>query len=123
MNLILQSIRINYELSEYTTIVRNTLHTLKYDCSFDNSTSDTDNNEEAQFKNLSNNFQISENDQINQMLLQHQRCITMKCNILTCLDANQLIIENEEFEQEFHLNTADNSFFDIIIAMYKKKML
>ncbi len=98
INLILQSIRINYKLSEYTTIVRNTLHILKYDCSFDNSTSDIDNNEKAQFENLFNNFQISENDQINQMLLQHQCCITMKRNILNCLDANQLIIENEEFE-------------------------
>ncbi|CAG8587247.1 3266_t:CDS:1, partial [Funneliformis caledonium] len=65
---------------------------------FDNSTSDTDDNEKAQFENLSNDFQISENDQINQMLLQHQRRITMKCNIPNCLDANQLIIENEEFE-------------------------
>ncbi|CAG8777741.1 3973_t:CDS:1, partial [Funneliformis caledonium] len=62
MNLILQSIGINYELSEYITIVRNNLHTLKYDCSFDNSTSDTDDNEEAQFENLSNDFQIFEND-------------------------------------------------------------
>ena len=44
MNLILQSIRINYKLSEYTTIVQNTLHALKYDCNFDDSTSDTDNN-------------------------------------------------------------------------------
>ena len=62
--------------------------TLKYDCSFSNSTSDTDNNEEAQFKNLSNNFQISENDQINQILLQHQRHITIKYNISNYLNGN-----------------------------------
>ncbi len=88
MNLILQSIRINYKLSEYTTIVQNTLHILKYDCSFDNSTSDIDNNEKAQFENLFNNFQIFENDQINQMLLQHQRHITIKYNISNYLNGN-----------------------------------
>ncbi|CAG8626175.1 15654_t:CDS:2 [Funneliformis caledonium] len=57
MNLILQSIRINYELTKYTSIVQNTLHTLKYNCNFDDSTSDTDDNDEAaQFENPSNDF-------------------------------------------------------------------
>lgn len=114
MNLILRSIGINYELSEYTTIIQNILHTLKHDCDFDDSTSDTDDNDETQFENSFNNFQISEDTQIDQMLLQHQRHITMKHNVPNRLDGNQLIIENEEFEQEFHLNTAENSFFDII---------
>lgn len=81
---------------------------------FDDSTSDTDDNDETQFENSFNNFQISEDTQIDQMLLQHQRRITMKHNVPNRLDGNQLIIENEEFEQEFHLNTVENSFFDII---------
>ncbi|CAI2193226.1 9345_t:CDS:2, partial [Funneliformis geosporum] len=34
---------------------------------------------------------------------------------------NQLIIEDEEFEQEFQLNTMNNSFFDIIICNVQGK--
>ncbi|CAG8665326.1 15297_t:CDS:2 [Funneliformis caledonium] len=98
MNLILQSVGINYELSEYT-IIQNTLHTLKHDHNFDNSTNDTDDDdEETQFENPSN---VSEDTQIDQMLLQHQRCITMKHNLPSCLNGNQLIFEDEELEQDY----------------------
>ncbi|RIB23653.1 hypothetical protein C2G38_2170549 [Gigaspora rosea] len=58
MNLILQSVGINYELSKYSTIIQNILHTLKHNYDKDNSTNDIDNNE-AQFDN---NFQILEDN-------------------------------------------------------------
>ncbi|CAG8772140.1 15071_t:CDS:2, partial [Gigaspora rosea] len=115
MSLILQSVGINYEFSEYSTIIQNALHTLKHNHDNDTSINDIDDNE-AQFDN---NFQILEDNQIDQMLLQYQRRITMKCNFLNHLNRNQLIIE-DEFGQEFQLNSTDNSFFDIIICNAQK---
>ena len=56
------------------------------------------------------------------MLLQHQHRITMKHNLPSCLNGNQLIFEDEELEQEF-LNTAENSFFDIINCNIQQKIL
>ncbi|KAF0501078.1 hypothetical protein F8M41_020151 [Gigaspora margarita] len=87
---------INYELFEYSTIIQNILHALKHNHDNDNSTNNIDDNE-AQFDN---DFQILEDNQIDQMLLQHQWRITMKCNFLNHLDRNQLITE-DEFGQEF----------------------
>ncbi|CAG8748131.1 19764_t:CDS:2, partial [Gigaspora margarita] len=68
ISLILQSVGINYKFSKYSTIIQNALHTLKHNYDNDTSINNIDDND-AQ---IDNDFQILEDNQIDQMLLQHQ---------------------------------------------------
>ncbi|PKY37582.1 hypothetical protein RhiirA4_450455 [Rhizophagus irregularis] len=90
MNSILQSVGINYKVSEYITIIQNTLCTLKHD-SFSSVlgtiADDADDIDDSDIDD--NNSDQTSEDQISKMLLQHQH-------------------------QHNTTDTTDNSFFDIV---------
>ncbi|CAB4409103.1 unnamed protein product [Rhizophagus irregularis] len=101
MNSILQSVRINYKVSEYITIIQNTLCTLKHD-SFSSVLStiadDADDIDDSDIDDDNSN-QTSE-DQISKMLLQHQHRIKKRNNLPTHFE--QLISENDdEFRSDY----------------------
>ncbi|CAB4445007.1 unnamed protein product [Rhizophagus irregularis] len=115
MNSILQSVGINYKVSEYITIIQNTLCTLKHD-SFSSVlgtiADDADDIDDSDIDD--NNSDQTSEDQISKMLLQHQHRIKKRNNLPTHFE--QLISENDdEFRSEHNTtDTTDNSFFDIV---------